>query len=472
MTFSRQHSAKPIVWQRPLLPISAWYFLAVFLYSLCAMIIGREWIVPAALPSVAGHILGDPKYYHDLAVEQAGLVSRYGWGKFSLHPAGQGPAGIASLIYLCVPSVYGVVLLNALLHALACSVLVILLRNWFPMRVSILGAIPLALSPAMIVWYSQVNKDIFAEAGAVLFLTGFTLYNVRTFHNRPAHSWTLATLIGIALIWLVRPYLNQVMLPAAVSGVVGFLVVAVLRGRRDALPRLVFHSFLVLGALVLAQRGAASDQTFEHLSDDFKLSNSRGLSSQEVSNMCLEGVDVDHWKYSQWLPQGIDRKLKALAVQRCLTFQLLSNQHNPVTLRSVVDTNVLPSGSSEMIAYIPRAAALGVLSPWPSQWPSGTFLSSYFFTIVPLEMLLYYVGLLALVRWSVLNQAWFLIPLVLVAATVMLAYGMSTPFIGALYRYRYPFWSVLFSFGVAAIVDLFCNKSRANACGYLDAKVR
>jgi hypothetical protein len=36
----------------------------------------------------------------------------------------------------------------------------------------------------------------------------------------------------------------------------------------------------------------------------------------------------------------------------------------------------------------------------------------------------------------------------------MTVYGAATPFIGALYRYRYPLWMLLICMGIAALLTL------------------
>lgn len=63
------------------------------------------------------------------------------------------------------------VLLNAVLHGLSAAVMMILMR-WFPRRTSIIATLPLAISPYMIVWFSQINKDTFTLAGTLLFIYG------------------------------------------------------------------------------------------------------------------------------------------------------------------------------------------------------------------------------------------------------------------------------------------------------------
>ena len=48
---------------------SAAFFLGL-IWALLSMTLAREWVIPNYIPSTAGHILGDPVLYHELALEQ------------------------------------------------------------------------------------------------------------------------------------------------------------------------------------------------------------------------------------------------------------------------------------------------------------------------------------------------------------------------------------------------------------------
>ncbi len=136
---------------------------------------------------------------------------------FELRLAGQGSAGVASLLCLVWENPYSVVLLNATLHRCSVVLMSLILLQWFPLRSAIIGAIPLAISPYMMIWFSQLNKDTPALAGILLFIYGFLhLIKIKIVAQG---VWPLLMVSsGILLMWVVRPYLNQLILQT--SGVI------------------------------------------------------------------------------------------------------------------------------------------------------------------------------------------------------------------------------------------------------------
>jgi hypothetical protein len=430
--------------------VLAMLFVVVFVYAIVAMGVSRELVIPRMTSSsINGHIAGDPQYYHSLALKKAEEIRQGGIGKFELRPEGQGPAGVASLLYLIGETPYSVVFLNAAMHALSVVVMAMILMRWFSRRISIIATLPLAISPYMIVWFSQINKGTFAVAGALLFTYGL-LKLVGTKWKSPLRDGLIALLIalsGILLTWVVRPYVNQILLP-----ITGFILVIVLllRVRRGLdnteLIILAIYGSLVLACLGLLGKGAASDETLEKFNHWPSQAQSESTSAK-----CLSTIDERNWRNEQLLPDFVNKKLKAMMGQRCLMFTLQEAQHNVTSKNSIVDADTFPSGSAEALAYFPRAALLGVFSPWPDRW-GYTFNDepSVFYTITPVEAALLYAGLVGLSFWLVRSRAWSLLVPIGLSVTVMTAYGMATPFLGALYRYRYPWWMLLICMGVAA----------------------
>lgn len=432
-------------------------FLLVFIYAVVAMVVSQELVIPRMTSS-----LGDPDYYHSLALKKAGEIRSLGISKFELRPEGQGPAGVASLLYLIWENPYGVVVLNAFLHGLSAVTMTMILMRWFSLRTSIIGTLPLVVSPYMIVWFSQLNKDTFALVGALLFTYGllklFSKEGKPLLLNDRLFSLVIAV-TGILLMWIVRPYVNQILLP--ITGLI-FAMTLFLRARRGFVSNewmsFAIHGVLVLACLGLFGKGAASDKTlegFEHFNWQSQ------AESQAVATNCFASIDERNWRNEKFFPDFVNKKLKAMMGQRCLMFTLLETQANATTQNSFVDMDKLPGGSLEALAYLPRAALFGIFAPWPDRW--GYIFNhrpSVFYTITPIEAVALYLGLIGLCVWLIQGGDWsVLIPIVL-SVTVMTAYGMSTPFLGALYRYRYPWWVLLICLGVAALVEVSGRKWR------------
>jgi hypothetical protein len=209
-------------------------FLCAFLYAVFAMVFSRVFVIPHVISSINGHITGDPYLYHLIGLEKAEEIRTMGINKFEFHPKGQGPAGIASLIYLIWENPYSMVLFNAVLHGISVLMVVMILRRWFSWRISIIAALPLVISPYMMVWYSQINKDSFNLAGGLLFTYGLLkLVSPKekspSYYNARLALFIIAT--GIALTWMARPYVNQILLPITSLILVIALLLRVMRDR-------------------------------------------------------------------------------------------------------------------------------------------------------------------------------------------------------------------------------------------------
>lgn len=438
-----------------------WIFICVFIYALMAMALSRELVIPHFMPSaIDGNIQGDPYYYHLLAIKKTVEMKALGIEEFELRPEGQGPAGLASLAYLAINNPYSVVLINALLHGVSVVIMTLILVRWFPLRTSLIAITPLAVSPHMMLWFSQLNKDSFALVGSLLFIYGlmrFICADGKTIFRSGLIS-LFVMVVGIVLLWVVRPYVNQILLPiVAIVLMIGLLLRTI--GNHRYLGGGWFYA--IYGAFVLANlgllgHGAASDQTiagFNHYEQVTKAESK--AESKAVFLSCLEKIDKNTWRDEWFLPDYAESKLRAMMGQRCLIFTILDTQDNPTTLRSVVDADIMPGGSVEALRYFPRAVLLGVFSPWPRDWVFVfEYGPSFFYTLVPLEAILLYAGLGGLCLWLLRTRQWAILTPVGISAAVMSIYAMATPFLGALYRYRYPWWMVMICIGVAATFEV------------------
>lgn len=284
----------------------SFFLIASFAYAITVMIIAREFVIPRLLPSSDGNIEGDPQVYLSIAIKTVARVKELGFYAWELRPDGQGPAGIGSLLYLIVADVYSFVILNAFLFVLSIMFMIAILQFWFSQRHAMLASIPLVLSPYMIVWFSQLNKDVYILAGALIYIYSLLYFNSK----RLALNWsaTLKTLIfasiGIFLCSLMLPYLNQVILPMTILIFIGFFIsqmgIASLYGQVKLLGlTLIICFFLILGG-----GGAASDETLRGF-EDYRFVSSETINSTKVSYQCLSNISAENWKTESWLPDSI-----------------------------------------------------------------------------------------------------------------------------------------------------------------------
>lgn len=438
-----------------------WLLTLSFLYAIVSMAAAREIIIPSIFPlALDGDIPGDPVYYKAIAMQQAAEIRTHGITAFDSHPNGQGIAGVASLVYLTTNHTYGVIFLNAVLHALSALLLAFIARQWFPQITAIACTMPMIASPYMMLWFSQINKESFALNGVLAITLGILLILQKpgTASLRSNAASLLLILIGSIFVWLVRPYVNQLLF-YVVAAI--FLIAVAWRVRSLCQSKLVpIMKFAFLGAiaasmLAILSTGAASDATIESFFAFEKPKNSMNTDVPTLSETCLQKVSSSKWENIDFLPNHVNDRLKALMGQRCLIFTILETQTDPTTLRSILDQDRLPAGSLEALLYLPRAAILGIFSPLPTYWSYAIIDGgSFFYAITSVEAVIFYISIVGLLLWIVRTQNFSALVPVGISFFVMTVYGAATPFVGALYRYRYPWWILLICLGIAALISL------------------
>lgn len=440
--------------------------LFTFFYALLAFYLIREFVLPHYIVTTEGHIHGDPYFFHKLALDQVEKIKNIGFSEFLLRPRGQGPAGITSLIYLVSKGSWGVISLNAALHALATVFLYKILRIWFPATIALISILPFLGSPYFIHWLSQINKDSYSITGAMMFLYGFIqLLKINDHLNfYSIIKYLLYVAIGTLLIWLVRPYMNQILLPLVILILIcsfmyqfGGGLLPTLNKRRDKKQKCIWAMALCIVAVILLifNKGATSDRTLERLANLENVSKKFDPKSKSLKHKCLKNVYSNSWVDISWLPDNINNKVRAIIAQRCLIYSILETHPHHATQYSILDQTFSPNGTIDVLQYLPKAFLIGVFKPWPSEW----FMQfknkiSIFYIFSSLEIILFLCTLPFLIFWSLKNISnSILIPL-LVSSYVITVYATAIPYLGALYRYRYPWWMVLLSFALAATLTV------------------
>jgi hypothetical protein len=444
---------------------------AIFCYSFVAMYFMRTYILPAMSSHVVdGHLGGDPQYYYQLAKELSDKILSFGIGVWELHPKGQGPSGIFSLIYAVKESQMAVILVNSVLHTIACCYLYALLGLFFAQRTALIASLPFIVSPFQMYLFSQINKDSFVACGCMILVYALTRA-VEAFRNecsaRSLFKWLLTLFSGAFLIFIGRPYvvlIIQILLLVVFILALSTKALSDLRQRRlsesyTGIIRFVCFGMAVVIICSFMTKGAASDITLSNLESvvltDASLSY---ISDYPIAKTCLINTNTK-WRATGYIPKSIDAKFKALFSQRCLYFMQLYDS-NPITRISVLDAGIQPKSISEVVAYLPRAASVGFFSPFPSSWfQKYNDRISTFYCIVAFEVMLFYLSLAGLLCWLLKERRSLLLVPLTISAGVVIVYGLSVPFLGALYRYRYPFWMLLLCIGLGALITSVSRKS-------------
>ncbi len=212
-----------------------WLWLLFFAYAAIVALLVQLVLLPHVFPGLhAGNGLligGDWIGFHHQAVELAEQIHREGWSAWRLRPDGlSAPAGISGAIYaFTVPEPWTAIPLYAALHATAALVVLRIVQffvsNW---RQAIWCVLPFLLYPSAMLVYTQIHKDAFSMAGALLALYGWVLlarYEVWRAGFWPPLRAVLWIVLGSALAWLVRPYWVQMM--QAISVILALVLMGV-----------------------------------------------------------------------------------------------------------------------------------------------------------------------------------------------------------------------------------------------------
>jgi len=445
-------------------------WLAFFLFTLALGLFVQLVFLPRVFPQWhAGDGLltgGDWITYHEMALSLSNRIRSEGWQAWSLRPDGQAPAGIAAAIYTVVaPKPWTLLPVNAALHATAAIALLAIVRLFLPSwRRATWCVLPFFLFPSSALWTTQILKDSYSIPGFLLFLCGWLTLE-RTSGQRGAGRALAASLgtlvVGVALVWIVRPYMLKLMAGVAVLPALLQTGAWVARRKTSVRHRLrgtlvvlllwgvVFCLFIcpALGAKDLLERSPRS--TVPAPQDQGITSETDPLSSPTIL-----------WKDTPWLPDFLESFFYTLA-----TIRLRSTTLYPHAA-SNIDVDVEFQDVYDVFAYLPRALHIAFFSPFPNHWTGqGTSaVTTLMRRISAGEMLVVYAALcflpIALWRWCRNVGAWTLF---LMCAGLMVAFALSVANIGAVYRVRYPFSMTLVAVAIAGAVDLSGRLRRGGA---------
>ena len=199
-------------------------FVLAFFWALVGGLL-LQFVVLPALPSVwhVGDGLlqgGDWVGFHRKAVMIALQITQDGWGVWELRPGGNAPTGILAGLYF----VFGIykpwlfLPINAFLFGAATFTLYKIFKLIMITRHSFYAILPFMMFPSALMIYGQVHKDIFSITG-ILFVI-FVWANVagrRMLNCREMLVQAVIMFSGLALVWLVRPYIVQLLLLGGLS---------------------------------------------------------------------------------------------------------------------------------------------------------------------------------------------------------------------------------------------------------------
>jgi hypothetical protein len=352
-------------------------------------------------------------------------------------------------------------------------------------------------------WYSQWLADGWFILGNLLFLYGwlglgrFEAWTRDMLGLLRSAAWITS---GVWLGWIARPYSSILM--AAISVVFALLLTAFFVARTRA-SGIVWHQ-AALGVLVcwtmvgvvtmvasrpepvewltsfepdpLQPLGPAPPTTVaavESAATDAGLavgetaaspsSRARALIDQvpHVPAYIADAIrptrtGTQYWRHIGWLPNALNQRLYSLANYRD-KFRRNYVEDNETN----IDMDVGFEDGIELLAYVPRAAMIGLFAPFPNRWmddatrKGGTLMRR----VAAFEMILLYIAL-ALVPYTVWHWRKRIgTYLILLHCLIQVAiFSLIISNVGALYRFRYGFVMTLAALGLAGAFTRMCDR--------------
>jgi hypothetical protein len=417
------------------------FVVGVFAYALCVFLLYRLYVIGWMDTAVKDGILGgDPRYYETIASVLLEQMRLYGWQAWSLKPAGDGTPGIAAAIY----AAFGhkpllIAVFNAISHALSSLVLVYFLSKFVSTPAAIAGALPFIISPYQMLWFSQLNKDSLNALGVFVFALGLTCVLKPRWKSIP---YLALCFCGLLFVGINRPYAAKMLtLLSATACIVEICWMA--SAGKVVLRTAVFRC---AGVFFIAAVILFSFQ-FDWLG---RSSSGRTLDEFERLECGPEGK----WNYLSPLTRALEKPLCVIVAQR-KNYGFVRDDPNETSRKMSPDLNLELAGTWDVLSYIPRAIALGLLAPFPMDW-SFLFITSrsVFLNIVGAEMLAAYVGLAGAAVFFYKRRDARALKVASIALGMVILLGLGTPHIGALNRYRYAYLILIEGMGLAYLTDL------------------
>jgi hypothetical protein len=430
-------------------------FIAVWLWSL-----GVTWFLQLYLlrgPLVdwsvgEGMLVGhDITNFHAIAKIKAAEIASDGWRAWELQPQGWGVSGLLSAWYaITAPYLW----LWAPIQSAVFASSALLMRELVSRVVNQDDITNLAVGlvlmlPGAALLYVYPHRDSFVFFGFLLLLYGAVLFfELQTYRVGQAILLALAGLglmvIGFAFAISVRHVAAGIFIVLTVLISLIFLVNSAVHPHRMRLLGIMGFGIALLAMQMLTSAGPVTTPEFR--------AEAEWNSAPDLPYVTEIETPEAGWRKSRWLPTEIDRQFENLAAARARVIRI--DGHG----RSAVDLDVQYNSVIDMISYLPRAAQIGFLAPFPSDWqphPQALPHRNLERLMMGLEMLLVY-GLLPFVLVALWRHRTQPILWVIVIPSVawILIYSLTVPVVGTLVRYRYGALLLLLAMGLAVMIQI------------------
>ena len=374
-------------------------------------------------------------YRHD-AMKLATVLQRGGFATWRQTAAPLHVRLFSLILTLFAPLAgYGILAaepLNLLCYLAVVSLTFAIGRETGGARAGLVAAATIALWPTFVFHTTQFLKDPPFIAGVLALVFVVVTWLTRTYDWR--HAVAAATVMtgAASLLLLIRSKFAVAILALIVLGA-GLLVARQLIEKRLRVWNLAC-ALVALAAAVLAVSHSA--RTFH------KVKAYPSLVRGESKSLAGSRTRVRTAVVRQ--PAG-DQVSQALGSVRGR--YIVSDRISD----SGIDDGVEIRSATDVIGYLPRAAAIGLWAPFPAMWlQSGQMVGKAGRLLTGLETLVIYIlELLTIAAVLLRPRRMPALLLVLFAALGVTLLGLVVTNIGTLYRFRYSFWILLIVTGIS-----------------------
>jgi hypothetical protein len=468
MEFMIKH-VKAFAISHPALFIFELAFFYVLIAGFFIQFIFLPYLAPANLSQGDGLLSGYDGYkFHRIAVNLSQEIKANGWSEWYLWPEGQIVSGIASVFYtLITPKPWVLLPLNGILHGIAGLALWGIISTICKNKSLILiSSLPFILFPSSLLWNAQIHNENYAIPAILLFFYGWIYLSDVKRGLELKKSWKafVCIFLGSLMNFMVRDYIQSIL--SWIALLVFFLLVIstfIQLIKKEILIKKGFSYIVFIGLVwILSNPGLFKwvDTNITHYKNDNIASDTLNLDAGTLNTSWTQDNQVQADKYTTWwmkskiLPQAIDSKFMDLAKMR-LRFIRSWNYAG-----SQIDSNVIFRKSTDVIEYMPRALIISLFAPFPEDWFTNGYkkAANLMRKESSFEMMICYVCLLGLFfsGWYFRKRIEFWV-LLAFAVGMLTIYTCTIPNIGALYRFRYPYYMPLICVGLLGLM-MFIKK--------------
>lgn len=455
MPWHETHRTVNVIFGKAATPPSVLSLLAVYWGgSFLVAVLLLKFALPMFLSSsVDAHgllVATDSVGYHAEALTMVEKIAAGGWSQWQLAPRDLTMIGLTAAIYALIGEdpVY-VIFLSTLFHAIGGVCLYSILRQFTSdWRWAALGSLAYLAMPSSAMWYAQLLKDGYFNAGFLIYALGVVKISMPSNWHDNVRNYLIGFLlvaVGYLVVGMFRPYALSLFLGGfliVTSIIIAFCLLARLRRTISTRQALIGS----LGVLLILAFHVGTKENFSSvvISDDLSIN---------VTGRTVFGKSF--WTPKPILPTFIDDRFATIAGTREAYID-----GRPDAL-SLIDRDVKLQSVGEILMYTPRAIQIGLLAPFPDFWfeQGSTSATTIMRRVAGIEMVFAYLSLpgVLFILWRFRGRPalWVLLAL---AGSVLVVMATATPNLGTLYRTRYAYFLIFVGLGIVGWLNFLSRR--------------